>query len=203
MPKVTDEHMESRKRQILDAAVTCFGRSGLYGATMDDICREAALSKGAVYGYFKSKDDIVSALKVESVQRDASIVRNATQNNDPDSALGIMLAEVFGALAEGIPEQRADIMMWAEALLSQRLLDAQLLETQLWTDAIAILVREAQRRGLINHELDAGAISWMLTAMIYGATVMKSWDPSFDPGKAAEIARALVAGRFAPTQSRN
>ncbi len=203
MPKVSDEHQESRKKQILEAATTCFGRSGLYGATMDDICREAGLSKGAVYGYYKSKDDIVSALKVESVQRDASIVRSATQNHDPDSSLAAMLAEAFGTLAERAPEKRTDVMMWAEALLSQRLLDAQLLETQLWTDAIEILVQEAQRRGFINHELDAKSISWMLTAMIYGATAMKSWDPSFDPSQAAEIARALVTGRFAPAQSHN
>ena len=49
---------------------------------MDDICAEAGLSKGVVYGYYKAKDDIMSALKVKTVQRDASIVRAATQSRD-------------------------------------------------------------------------------------------------------------------------
>ena len=92
-PKVSEEYVESRKRDILDAAAACFARAGLHRATMDDICTQAGLSKGAVYGYFKSKDDIVSALKVESVQRDAAIIRSPTQSGRPG---GRVLSHVRG-----------------------------------------------------------------------------------------------------------
>lgn len=53
---------EERKVQILDAAKDVFVRLGLHKARVDDIAEEAGLSKGAVYLYFKSKDDIVLAI---------------------------------------------------------------------------------------------------------------------------------------------
>ena len=57
-PDVSDE----RKNQILQAATNVFSRLGFHKARMDDIVEESGLSKGTLYWYFKSKDDIVSAL---------------------------------------------------------------------------------------------------------------------------------------------
>ena len=48
MPKVSEEHLDARRRQIVDAAIVCFVRKGFHRATMQDICREAGLSAGAV-----------------------------------------------------------------------------------------------------------------------------------------------------------
>jgi AcrR family transcriptional regulator len=48
--------------QILEAAMAVFGRSGFAQARMDDIAREAGLSKAALYLYFPSKDDIIAAI---------------------------------------------------------------------------------------------------------------------------------------------
>lgn len=52
---------EARKSQILQAAMTVFTRLGLERARMDDIVAESGLSKGALYWYFKSKDDLIAA----------------------------------------------------------------------------------------------------------------------------------------------
>ncbi|MDX6739174.1 TetR/AcrR family transcriptional regulator [Actinocorallia sp. A-T 12471] len=62
MPKVSDEHLEARRRQILDAATRCFAREGFHGTSMQDIFRESGLSAGAVYRYFPGKGDIVEAI---------------------------------------------------------------------------------------------------------------------------------------------
>ncbi|WP_460308478.1 TetR/AcrR family transcriptional regulator [Actinocorallia aurea] len=62
MPKVSDEHLEARRRQILDAATRCFAREGFGGTSMQDIFRESGLSAGAVYRYFPGKDEIVKAI---------------------------------------------------------------------------------------------------------------------------------------------
>jgi AcrR family transcriptional regulator len=62
MPKVTNEHVEARRRQILSAALRCFARQGFHRTTMQDIFREADLSPGAVYSYFKGKDEIVRSI---------------------------------------------------------------------------------------------------------------------------------------------
>jgi AcrR family transcriptional regulator len=50
---------EERKEQILDAATEVFAQKGFDHARMDDIVKETGLSKGALYWYFKSKDDII------------------------------------------------------------------------------------------------------------------------------------------------
>lgn len=53
---------EERKEQILDAAAIVFSQQGFANARMDDIVKQSGLSKGALYWYFKSKDDIILAL---------------------------------------------------------------------------------------------------------------------------------------------
>jgi len=52
----------TRKNQILDAATAVFARLGFHDARMDDIVQESGLSKGALYWYFKSKEDIITAI---------------------------------------------------------------------------------------------------------------------------------------------
>jgi AcrR family transcriptional regulator len=65
MPKVTDAHREARREQILLAAWKCFARNGFHSTSMADVIREAGLSAGAVYLYFRSKDDIIVAVATQ------------------------------------------------------------------------------------------------------------------------------------------
>jgi AcrR family transcriptional regulator len=53
---------EARKTQILQAALNVFSRKGLEKARMDDIADESGLSKGALYWYFGSKDELIVAI---------------------------------------------------------------------------------------------------------------------------------------------
>lgn len=53
---------EIRKNQILDAATAVFARLGFEHARMDDIVAESGLSKGTLYWYFKSKEEIITAI---------------------------------------------------------------------------------------------------------------------------------------------
>lgn len=65
MPKVSDAHRESRREQILLAAWKCFSRNGFHSTSMADVIRESGLSAGAVYLYFRSKDDIIVAVATQ------------------------------------------------------------------------------------------------------------------------------------------
>lgn len=67
-PRVTDEHKDRRRRQILEAAARCFNQSGYADTTMKDILAEADLSTGAVYNYFAGKDEIYAALLDQNVE---------------------------------------------------------------------------------------------------------------------------------------
>lgn len=56
---------ERRQKQILDAAKKVFHERGFSAATVDDIARIAELSPGALYLYFKNKDDIYVSLNLQ------------------------------------------------------------------------------------------------------------------------------------------
>ena len=63
-PLVPD-HSEDRRRQILRAAMTCFGRRGFHLTTMNDISAEAGISVGLIYRYFDSKDAVITFMASE------------------------------------------------------------------------------------------------------------------------------------------
>jgi len=56
------DRAEERRQQIMEAALACFARKGYHKTTMDDIVAESGLSKGSLYWYFKSKDDLFVSL---------------------------------------------------------------------------------------------------------------------------------------------
>src|SRR5439155_27220533 len=62
MPRVSEAHLAARRQQILDAALTCFRRNGFHTTSMHDVIAEAGLSVGAVYRYFRSKNEIIAAI---------------------------------------------------------------------------------------------------------------------------------------------
>lgn len=59
MPRVTEEHREEMRQRICNAAMSCVARKGFAGLSMADIIAEAQLSAGAVYLYYKNKNELV------------------------------------------------------------------------------------------------------------------------------------------------
>jgi AcrR family transcriptional regulator len=62
MPKVTDEHRAACRTEILAAACRCFACDGFHATSDADIIAESGLSAGAVYLYFRTKTEIISAV---------------------------------------------------------------------------------------------------------------------------------------------
>jgi AcrR family transcriptional regulator len=58
MAKVSQAHLEARRRSILEAAAKVFSRKGVATATMAEIAQEAGISAGAIYRYFASKEHL-------------------------------------------------------------------------------------------------------------------------------------------------
>lgn len=67
-PKVTDQYRESKRQQILEAAQRVFIRLGYQAATMKDVVEESGLSRGGVYLYFSSTEEMLLAL-IEEIDR--------------------------------------------------------------------------------------------------------------------------------------
>jgi AcrR family transcriptional regulator len=55
VPKVSDQHLEARREQILEGARRTFARHGYEGATVSRLEEEIGLSRGAIFNYFPDK----------------------------------------------------------------------------------------------------------------------------------------------------
>ena len=63
-----EREKERRKQQIMVAAKRVFSEKGFSRATMDDIAKEAELSAGTIYLYFKNKDELCASLTLRILQ---------------------------------------------------------------------------------------------------------------------------------------
>lgn len=69
MPRLRDETRLERRQRFVDAAWRCAATRGHQAMTVDDVCAEAGLSKGAFYVHFASKRDLLTAIIDDEVER--------------------------------------------------------------------------------------------------------------------------------------
>jgi AcrR family transcriptional regulator len=62
MPRIVSTYREEAKKKILEAALEVFKEKGYFKSTMDDIANELGISKGAIYQYFDSKEQLLAIL---------------------------------------------------------------------------------------------------------------------------------------------
>ena len=153
------------RRALLDAALKVIGAKGFTGATVDEIVREAGVSKGVAYYHFKSKEDIAeSILDAEFDEFDKRFRELAAGTSGPQEVLMGML-NVF-----------------ASRLYERKEL-AQLLSTEIWRsgrawsndmraavqgliDLIAEQLRLGQRDGTVRSELDPSFAAASLVGIV-------------------------------------
>ncbi len=114
MPKVSDEHRARRRDEILDAARRCFARYGYEGATVRRLEEEAGRSRGAIFNYFASKDDIF----LELVERDQERVGRVWLEGGFEAAVRAILEEDpawIGVYVEAARRLRTDEDFAADA----------------------------------------------------------------------------------------
>lgn len=85
---------QQREAELLAAARACFARDGYSGTTIDKIAAEAGLSKGSVYRFFKTKDDILLAL-LDAYEADFSARLKRVVSTAESALEGIRLFLVF------------------------------------------------------------------------------------------------------------
>ncbi len=92
MPKVTQEHLDARRAEILTGARRAFAEHGYEGATVAKLEDATGLSRGAIFHYFENKNDLFVELAMEMNTRFGDIL------------LERGLDEAFRALAAESPE---------------------------------------------------------------------------------------------------
>ena len=91
---------QKRTAQILDAATVVFARSGVHQSSMDDIAREVGLSKGSLYVYFESKDDIIAAIQERLLNVDLKALQSFLTASGPASQRLLLLTQHMAQEAE-------------------------------------------------------------------------------------------------------
>ncbi|CAN5565387.1 TetR/AcrR family transcriptional regulator [soil metagenome] len=116
MPKVSEQHREARRDQIVDAALRSFSARGFQRTSMADIIAESRLSAGAIYGHFESKQHIMLAVAerilgnrmAEFGQR----VHDTAQLPAPSSMLRLMMDGLVGE----VHDVGVLVQLWGEAV---------------------------------------------------------------------------------------
>lgn len=196
MPRRPQEHLDARRRQILDAARRCFIRNGFHATSMQDLLAEAELSVGAVYRYFKGKDDIIAAIAAEALAEVATAFEAYDPDEPPhlDDIVDLVLKVEKPPLAGSPESARLLVQIWAEALRSPALA-AQLTGVMAATrSVIGRLVTRHQERGLLPADVPAEQVADVLIAFVDGFMVQRAVHGHADPVAFRNGLRALMSG---------
>ncbi len=120
MPKVSPEHVEARRTQILDAARRRFAANGFHMTSMDDVIRESGLSAGALYRYFPGKEALILSTIDDTLTMLLNGIRAGLDAADPDESFGAtaerVLGGALGRLSDGgLDLSRIALFAWSEA----------------------------------------------------------------------------------------
>ena len=96
LPRRERERLQHRQ-DITKAAIKVFADKGFFNATLDDIAKEAEFSKGALYNYFSSKEDMLFSILKEHVDFSFKYGRKLLDENIPFREA---MTEVFVNFAE-------------------------------------------------------------------------------------------------------
>jgi AcrR family transcriptional regulator len=170
MPKVSQEHLERRRQQILDAAVDCFATRGFHATSMQDIFNAAGLSAGAVYRYFPSKAALIRDIAAGVLADTLTLLDDAI---DSEATPADVVTSIVGLLSEGPLARVRPVaaQVWAEAVLDQEIHEiARFMLGQL----LASFDRLAQRNvaaGRMPAGTDTAAVAHLFLAIIQGYVV--------------------------------
>jgi len=68
VPRVSQDQLDARRREILDGARACFARYGYEGATVRRLEEQTGLSRGAIFHHFRDKDSLFLAVAEDDTE---------------------------------------------------------------------------------------------------------------------------------------
>ncbi len=206
MPKVSPSYLEARRQQILDAAVECFLREGFHRATMQEIVQQSGLSPGAIYRYFKSKDEIIEAIANERHTREQELILTARSQVERDDAAALfreLMRQFFGMLEDDDERKRRrlGIQVWAEALRDPRIHLIVLSGIDEPRALLAEIITSLQAHGELSPQLAPDALARVMIALFQGFILQQAWDPKVETQPYMEVVEALFGSLLGPTSS--
>jgi TetR/AcrR family transcriptional regulator, transcriptional repressor of aconitase len=180
VPKITDERREARREQILDAARACVQEHGLEAVSMEMIIARSGLSTGAVYGYFKGKDDIISAVVTEGTAAMGRQLVPILKNPDPPP-LPELIDQLLRTIAEfgqdkrdGIDRLLAAIHGWSHSQSDAGLNATTHAAYRGQRELLADTVRRWQEAGTFDPGADPKAVAQLLQSILLGFVAQRA-----------------------------
>ncbi|GAB3115519.1 TetR/AcrR family transcriptional regulator [Streptomyces calidiresistens] len=204
MARVSREHLDARRRQILDGATACFARGGFHGTSMQHILTETGLSAGAVYRYFRSKDDMIAAILEEVVGTvGAAFAEIAEEEHPPEP--GEVVAGVFLRTrrlleARGIP--LALVMeAWSEVARTPRLRELLVERVTQVIGAWERIIDRYRAAGRLPADVRPDRLARALIGCAHGLLLQGALfgPPIDDPEEGAAVLREGIAALVAMT----
>lgn len=185
------EAATERKRQIVVAASVCFARRGFHAATMPEICREAGLSPGTVYRYFRSKDDLIEALVALDLEERLASLQAIDERSDALAAIDHSIDQAMAAVADPLSAALyAEVI--AESARNPRVGAAVRRYDELVTDEFARILRRAQDAGQIDPGLDPHVVAELFGDALDGLIVRRALMPDRDAAPYADTLKGLL-----------
>jgi AcrR family transcriptional regulator len=167
------EYKEQARERIIEHALNMFSKRGYYHTRMTDIASDMGVSKGAIYEYFKSKEQLfVEALKYHGERR-GKVMRRFL---DSGSFRSISSGEFFDEMLElrlGNLQLSVDLLRETDRNKELRKQFTGL--AQEWEQGLVDLIDELRGRGEVKADVDSQSLSRGILALrdgLYGQLTM-------------------------------
>lgn len=196
MPKLRPETQQARRERILDAAELCFARAGFHRSTMQDICREAGISPGALYVYFASKEDLIAGI----VERDRAklAAELAELSHAPDLLSALAKLGEHYAIEEPQHKRVLGIEIGSEATRNPAVGAIFKSVDEYCRQSFEQVFERAQQDGKIKPQDDPRTLSEVVSLMGDGLFWRRAVDPEFDANKVLPVLVRMVSTLLNP-----
>ncbi|MDE9366829.1 TetR/AcrR family transcriptional regulator [Luteipulveratus sp. YIM 133132] len=178
MPKVTEEHRAARRRQIMRAAWVCFARNGFHATSMADVIGESGLSAGAVYGYFRNKEDLIQQAAEATVGSIGDpVARDLAALDPPDLGRAVVIAVEHATsflVEEGFDKSPVAVQAFGEALRSPALLALVHRAHSAIRTELTSVARRAQQQGLLAADADPEHVGAAMFGLLPGLLIQRA-----------------------------
>ena len=163
MPKVTAAHEQAVRSRIIDASLRVFAEKGYHDATMQDVVRRSGMSVGAIYTYFRGKDELFLAgcdvtNGVAMGELADRLVRGRTVVDKLTIAIGFFLDAVDGP--SGAPGMASVLVsQWSRAEQEPQVRASLSRRREQLLGAAQLLLREGVATGELPAWIDAEALA--------------------------------------------
>ncbi len=180
MPRITDERRAARREQILEAARACLQEHGLEAVSMEMIIARSGLSTGAVYGYFKGKDEIISAVVTEGTAAMGRQLAPVLKDPGPPP-LPELMEQLLGTIAafgqdkqDGIDRLLVALHGWSHSQSDPGLRAATRAAYRRQRELLAGTVRRWQAAGTLGPGADPEGVAQLLQSIILGFAAQRA-----------------------------